>query len=95
MTTPGMLSPTYLGTPTEKLGKTFKTFDWNSDGIGNTMLDFMRSRPDLFQGIEVPSERKRVAGQADESGNAEMFNSYGAADDILKNYKVERRGAAG
>lgn len=88
-----------LGLPAEHIGgRVFKAWPWDSDGIGDTMVDFARARPDLFPGIAQPLQRERMqtADPWNPEAGGPMVNTYGrAADAILKGYRVERRGAPG
>jgi hypothetical protein len=78
-------------------GRVFKTWPWYSDGIGDTLLDLARARPDLFPGVPLPLVRSRyLVPDGGEAGTGEMRNRYGReADAVLSRYRVERRGAPG
>lgn len=80
---------------TANLGQTFKTFDPFSDGVGNTISDFYAARPDLFQGVDFNAQRQ--IGYSDNAENPQAYNymDFGGANDLLRNYEVQRRGEAG
>lgn len=87
-----------LGTPADRIGsRVFKRWAWNSDGIGTTMLDFARSRPDLMGGAVPALERYSLEDTANpENPQSVPRLRYGsAADAVFRRFHVERRGVDG
>jgi hypothetical protein len=83
-----------LAQQTANLGdRVFKEWDYSADGIGNTMQDFYRARPDLFQGVNF--DPRRLA-QETETGSGPNYWDFGqAGNQALSPYRVQRRGEAG
>ena len=83
-----------LAQQTSNLGdRVFKEWGYNSDGIGNTMQDFYRARPDLFQGINFAP--RRLAEETETGSGANYWDFGKAGNDALSHYKVQRRGEDG